>query len=60
MNKRKAKKYYKKMELFINSWAFSYREVKQLDRSYHEFILMQNRRIKYNKLHNIHENIFDF
>ena len=44
MNKRKKKKLKKKQELFAISFASSYREVKELDRSYHEFCLMSRRR----------------
>lgn len=44
MNKRKKKKLRKKQELFAISFASSYRDVKDLDRSYHEFCLMSQRR----------------
>ena len=44
MNRRKKKKLRKKQELFAISFASSYREVKELDRSYHEFCLMSQRR----------------
>ena len=50
MNKRKKKKLAKKHELFVISFATSYREVKENDRSYHEFVLMSKRR---QKQHNI-------
>ena len=46
MNKRQAKKHKKKMELFTTSFVSSYRELKELDRSYHEFVLMCNRKKK--------------
>lgn len=46
MNKRKKKKLAKKQELFAISFANSYREVKELDRSYHEFVLMSERNMK--------------
>ena len=46
MNKRKKKKLAKKQELFAISFANSYREVKELDRSYHEFVLMSERSMK--------------
>lgn len=46
MNKRQAKKHKKKMELFAISFVSSYRELKELDRSYHEFVLMCNRKKK--------------
>lgn len=39
MNKRQSKKYNKKMELFAVSFVSSYKELKQLDRSYHEYVL---------------------
>lgn len=44
MNRRKKKKRAKKLELLAISFANSYREVKELDRSYHEFCLMSQRR----------------
>ena len=46
MNRRKKKKLRKKQELFAISFANSYREVKELDRSYHEFVLMSERSMK--------------
>lgn len=52
MNRRKKKKRAKKLELFVISFASSYREVKELDRSYHEFCLMSKRRQRYMKQHN--------
>ena len=39
MTKRKRKKLKKKQELFALNFASSYREVRQIDRSYHEFIV---------------------
>ena len=62
MNKRQAKKHKKKMELFVISFCNSYKEVKQLDREYHEYVLYSNKRHKYNQLHGIKENKnnFDF
>ncbi len=53
MNRRKKKKLRKKQELFVISFASSYREVKEMDRSYHEFVLMSRRRQRYMKMHNI-------
>lgn len=53
MNKRKKKKLAKKKELFVISFGNSYREVKENDRSYHEFCLMSQRRQRYMKQHNI-------
>ena len=52
MNRRKKKKRAKKLELFAISFANSYREVKETDRSYHEFVLMSERRQRYMKQHN--------
>ena len=43
MNKRQSKKNRKKTELFVTSFVSSYKELKQFDRSYHEFVLMCNR-----------------
>lgn len=44
MNKRQWKKKKKKEEMFIASWVSSYKELKKLDRSYHEFMVSANRR----------------
>ena len=52
MNRRKKKKLRKKQELFVISFASSYREVKELDRAYHEFCLMSQRRQRHMKQHN--------
>ena len=46
MNKRKAKKLKKKMELFAISFVSSYKELKALDRSYHEYVLSCKRKEK--------------
>jgi hypothetical protein len=46
MNKRKAKKHKKKMELFAISFVSSYKELKAIDRSYHEYVLMCKRKEK--------------
>lgn len=37
MNKRQRKKNQKKQDMFISSFCFSYKEVKQLDRMFHEY-----------------------
>ena len=46
MNKRKAKKLRKKQDMFVTSFARSYREVREHYRSYHEFVIMDRRRCK--------------
>jgi hypothetical protein len=46
MNKRKAKKHKKKMELFAISFVSSYKELKAIDRSYYEYVLMCKRKEK--------------
>lgn len=43
MNKRQAKKKQKKEDMFIASWAFSYKELKKLDRSYNEYVTSAKR-----------------
>lgn len=43
MNKRKAKKLRKKQDMFATSFATSYREVREFDRSYHEFVIADRR-----------------
>ena len=52
MNKRKAKKLRKKQDMFVTSFASSYREVREHDRAYHEFVVDDRRRCK--------EECFDF
>lgn len=44
MNKRQAKKHKKKMQEFTECYVSSYRELKELDRSYHEFQIYCNRK----------------
>ena len=44
MNKRQAKKKQKKEDMFIASWAFSYKEMKRLSRSYHEYVVDAKRK----------------
>ena len=48
MNKRQWKKKQKKQEMFIVSWVNSYKELKKIDRSYHEFVVA-TRHKKYDK-----------
>ena len=43
MNKRQAKKHNKKLDEFALSFAASYKEVKEFDRAYHEFVLQSHR-----------------
>ena len=43
MNKRQWKKHKKKIEMFTASFVRSYRELRELDRSYHEFKLSCDR-----------------
>ena len=44
MNKRKRKKMQKKQEMFIASWVNSYKELKKLDREYHEYEVSMKRK----------------
>ena len=53
MNKRKQKKRNKKLELFAISFVSSYRELKEQDRSYREYVLREQRRKRYLKQHNV-------
>ena len=46
MNKRKAKKLRKKLDMFVTSFARSYREVREHDRQYHEFVVADKRSSK--------------
>lgn len=43
MNKRKAKKLRKKQDMFATSFARSYREAREHDRQYHEFVVADKR-----------------
>lgn len=44
MNKRQLKKEKKKEEMFIASWAFSYKDMKRLSRLYHEYAIDAKRK----------------
>ncbi len=44
MNKRQRKKEQKKREMFTASFVSSYRELRELERSYHEYMVAYNRR----------------
>lgn len=44
MNKRQWKKNKKKEDMFIASWAFSYKDMKRLSRSYHEYAIDAKRK----------------
>ena len=46
MNKRKAKKFRKKQDMFVISFARSYREAREHDRQYHEFVVSDKRSIR--------------
>lgn len=47
MNKRQKKKNLKKQEAFVSAFVSSYRELREIDRSYHEYVLNYNRRLKF-------------
>ena len=49
MNKRKRKKLLKKQELFNISFVTSYKELKAIDRQYHQYVLSTKRREAYLK-----------
>lgn len=44
MNKRQLKKKQKKHEMFSVTFVASYRELKQIDRDYHEYVVNVKRR----------------
>lgn len=48
MNKRQWKKKKKKEDLFVASFVSSYKELKKLDRDYHEYVVSA-KRIKFDK-----------
>ena len=49
MNKRQRKKTQKKQEIFVLSWVKSYKELKKISRSYHEYMIAEKRREKSDK-----------
>lgn len=44
MNKRQRKKEQKKQDMFASAFVSSYRELKEIDRSYHEYIVSIKRK----------------
>ena len=44
MNKRQRKKAQKNQESFVLSWVNSYKELKKISRSYHEYVVAEKRR----------------
>lgn len=46
MNKRQAKKLRNKQEMFICSFCSSYKELRETDRSYHEYVIYSKRKEK--------------
>ena len=44
MNKRQRKKNQKKQEMLVLSWVKSYKELKKISRSYHEYVIAEKRR----------------
>ena len=53
MNRRKKKKLQKKREVFLSLFCNSYREVKQFDRSFHQWVVETDRYKRYKTLHGI-------
>ena len=47
MNKRQRKKHKKKQEMFVVSFVSSYKELREVDRSYHEFVIASQRMQKH-------------
>ena len=46
MNKRQRKKNQRKQEMFIASYALSYKDLKRLDKWYHEYVVNSKRHEK--------------
>jgi len=59
MNKRKRKKNQKKQEMFIASWVNSYKELKKLDRSYHEYVVSMRRKRPYDHIWDMYFDEFE-
>ena len=55
MNKRQRKKEQKKNNMFTASFVSSYRELKEIDRSYHEYMLHNKRLERIGKKHSLYE-----
>ena len=59
MNKRKRKKQQKKQEIFLVSWVNSYKELKKLDREYHEYIVSMRRKRPYDNIWDMYLDEFE-
>lgn len=59
MNKRQRKKYEKKMKEFVECYVSSYRELRELDKSYHEFQVYYNRRRQYDHVWDMYLDEFE-
>ena len=59
MNKRQRKKEQKKQDMFAAAFVSSYRELKQLDRDYHEYILSYNRKRPYDNIWDMYYDEFE-
>ena len=59
MNKRKAKKLRKKQDMFVTSFVSSYRELKKIDRDYHEYVISDKRRRPYDHIWDMYLDEFE-
>lgn len=59
MNKRQRKKNEKKQEMFIASWVSSYKELKKLDRMFHEYEVSLRKQRPYGHIWDMYFDEFD-
>ena len=59
MNERQQKKNQKKQEMFTASWVNSYKELKKLDRKYHEYVVEMKRKRPYDHIWDMYYDEFE-
>ena len=59
MNKRQRKKEQKKQDMFAASFVSSYKELRQIERSYHEYIISHNRKRPYDHIWDMYYDEFE-
>ena len=59
MNKRQRKKNQKKQNMFITSWVNSYKELRELDRKYHEYVVDMKRKKPYDHIWDMYYDEFE-
>ena len=59
MNKRQRKKEQKKQNIFTAAFVSSYKELRQIERSYHEYIISHNRKRPYDHIWDMYYDEFE-